>query len=252
MVGGLRGRPSMFRGSQGIPGTPPGRIALCPIPATLAPMRQRILIALAASLALAPPAAACSVEDGYRAPSGLELAERADAVILGVVEDGPSDGNQVWGADAASDPPMVVRVVSVLKGGPLPERIRLTGMLLPDHLSAPSHPLELQRAHPNAFAGSCTRFVFSRGSTILFFLEQRGGRLATADHPFARVAEDVASADARWVKAVRLYIEIAALPEAERGAALLARQATLRARTDDADAQAIADDIARQPRTPRR
>src|SRR5690606_39952216 len=41
--------------------------------------------ALAAPLALAAPAQACTVEAGYRAPTNLELAAHADAIVLGQV-----------------------------------------------------------------------------------------------------------------------------------------------------------------------
>jgi hypothetical protein len=55
----------------------------------------------------------------------------------------------------------------------------------------------------------------------------------------------VPSADARWVKAVRLYVEIATLPKNARRTALIAKRDALRTQTGDADALAIADDIDR-------
>lgn len=94
------------------------------------------------------------------------------------------------------------------------------------------------------------RTLFVRGSTILLFLRRSNGHLAAHWGPFSRYAEDVPSPGARWVRAVRLYIEVAALPPAERRAALVARQADLAARTGDADAQAIAADIGRHLRDP--
>jgi hypothetical protein len=93
------------------------------------------------------------------------------------------------------------------------------------------------------------RYVFRRGMLLLLFL-QRGddGQLGLATYPFARSAEDVPSADALWVRAVRLYVEIAALPPAERRAALIARRDALRAQAGDPDAALLAEDIDRQLR----
>lgn len=61
--------------------------------------------------------------------------------------------------------------------------------------------------------------------------------------PFSRWAEDVPGDDAPWLTAVRFYLEVMALPEAERAAALTDRRDTLRARRDDPVAQLLADDL---------
>lgn len=212
-------------------------------------MRRTLATALAGILlAAAQPAAACSVARDYRVPTNLELAERADAIMLAVVEDGPTDLDGMNGPE----PRLAVRLIATLKGGPLPERMLLSGMIAPERFAVPSNPNELEQAHPLAYIGGCVRYMFVRGSTVLFFLQQREGRLGPVGYPFARDAEDVPSENSRWVQAVRFYVEVAALPLPERRAALLARQAALRARTNDADAQAIADDIDRQLRGPNR
>ncbi len=212
-------------------------------------MKHRLLIALTGVLIVAAqPAIACSVSGDYRVPTNLELVERADAIMLAVVEDGPTDIDGMNGPE----PTLVVRPVATLKGGPLPERMRLGGMIASGNFAVQSNPEELEQAHPLAYIGGCTRYMYVRGSTVLFFLENFQGRMLQAGHPFTRSSEDVPSDNSRWVQAVRLYVEVAALPAPERRAALLARQAALRARTGDADAQAIVDDIDRQLSGPNR
>lgn len=206
-------------------------------------------LALAALLLVpASPAAACSVTDEYRVPTNLELVERADTILLGVVESGPTDADR-WQQERAA---LVVRPTLLLKGSALPSQLRLWGMIAPERFAVLSRPDELEQAHPLAYIGGCIRYMFVPGSTVLFFLQRREGELMPLFEPFARSAEDVPSADSRWVRAVRLYVEAAALPEAQRRPFLLARQAELRARTGDADALAIADDIDRQLRGPNR
>ena len=203
-----------------------------------------VSLGLAAGLIAASPAAACSVEPGYRAPSALEMAEQAEIVLLGIVESGPLEYDSRVGAA------VVVRPTALLKGASLPAEWRLSGTVAEEGYGVPSDPRELVYAHPQSFAGMCVRTLFVRGSTILLFLRRSNGHLVAHWGPFARHAEDVPSPDSRWVRAVRLYIEVAALPPAERRAALVARQAALAARTGDADAQAVAADIGRQLQDP--
>ncbi|MEA3017256.1 MAG: hypothetical protein QOI38_1978, partial [Sphingomonadales bacterium] len=42
----------------------------------------------------AAPAAACSVIEGYRVPTNLELAERADLILLGTAESATPGGDE--------------------------------------------------------------------------------------------------------------------------------------------------------------
>jgi len=204
-----------------------------------------LFLAAAASLPLvAAPAAACSVGPGYRVPTNLELAARADLILLGTAEE------EVPAAGDAHIGEVVVRPTLLLKGDALPAELRIHGYLSDDpRLVAPSNPRELYAPNPGALMGGCTRYIFRRGMLLLLFLERDGeGRLRLAPHPFARSAEDVPSPEAPWVRAVRLYVEIAALPEAERRAALAVRRDALRAASGDADAALLAEDIDRQIR----
>ncbi len=198
-------------------------------------------------LAAAPPAAACSVVDSYRVPTNLELTAQADMILLGTIERraGPSP------IRAPSRAMIVVRPTLLLKGAALPAEVRINGYLSDDPRDVvASDPRDLLYPNPGAMMGGCVRYIFRRGMQVVLFLERDmrdgEGRLRLAGSPFARSAEDVPSPDAPWVKAVRLYAEIAALPEGQRRAALIARRDALRTRTDDPDSALLAEDIDRQ------
>ena len=203
-----------------------------------------VALALTAPLLAAAPAAACSVAPTYRVPTNLELTQRADMILLGIAE------SDVESAGDFGDREVVVRPTVLLKGDALPAEVRIRGHLDDDpRLVAASNPRDLFNPNPGALIGGCTRYIFRRGMLLLLFLERDDeGRLRLAPHPFARSAEDVPSPDAPWVRAVRLYAEIAALPEAERRPALTARRDALRAETGDPDAALLAADIDRQLR----
>jgi hypothetical protein len=213
-------------------------------------MVRFLLSAAAAALLLAAPtqAHACSVAGSYRVPTNLELVERADTIVLATVErDDPAPTN---GMDLPPSMRMglIVRPTALLKGASLPGELRLRARLSDDPREVvASDPRDLLNPNPGALTGACTRYMFRQGMQLVLFLApDQGGRLQLAGHPFARSAEDVPSPDAAWVKAVRLYVEIAALPEGQRRAALLARRDALRAQTGDPDAALLADDIDRQ------
>jgi len=193
--------------------------------------------AVAASLA-ASPAAACSVVSTYRVPTNLELVERADTILLGTVE--REEGSE------RSIGEVIVRPTLLLKGPALPSEVRLHGYI-PDKAvpATRSDPNELLRVNPDALSGACNRYVFARGMQLVLFLERDGkGELRPSLPPFARAAEDVPGPDALWVRAVRLYVEIAALPAERRRAALIARRDALRA-SGGPDGALIAADIDR-------
>ena len=220
-------------------------------PAASLPVMRHILLAaagLAAPLLAAAPASACSVVSTYRVPTNLELVERADAIVLATIERA-----EVAPANGENRPPslrtsVIARPTLLLKGERLPAEVRIRGWLSDDPGQVvASNPRDLLNPNPGALSGACVRYVFREGMQLVLFLERDAqGQLRMASYPFARSAEDVPSADAPWVKAVRLYAEIAALPQAQRRAALVARRDALGARPDDPDAALLAGDIDRQ------
>lgn len=193
-----------------------------------------------AAIAASAPALACSVVSDYRVPTNLELVERADLILLGKIEGGTTKIGRM------NDQAMTVRPIAALKGNMPAGTIDIPGMIATGNFAVPSNPRELEQAHPLSYIGGCTRYMFVDGSTVLFFLENRDGKLAPSGNPFSRWAEDVPSLDAPWAKAVRIYATVAALPGDQRQAALIAERDALLARKDDPDAQLIAADIDRQ------
>jgi hypothetical protein len=185
---------------------------------------------------------ACSPVLGYRVPTNLELTELADVILVGVAEKHtPSTEEHDLGE-------IVIRSVDVLKGGLPSGEVRIRGMLTEEpRFVIASNPKELYEPNPGTLIGGCTRYAFKRGMLLVLFLKRgTDGKLHLASYPFARSAEDVPSPDAPWVKAVRLYAEIAALPRDQRKAALKARRDALLVQADDPDAALLAKDISRQ------
>ncbi len=204
-------------------------------------MRPLPTLAGLALLAAAPfPALACSLAPGYRVPTNLELVERADLILLGTVTEGDFE------PDGTSQQMIAVEPVEALKGAMPSSPIALPAMIATDADIQLSNPYELRDAHPQSLAGACVRYVFPRGSRVLFFLGRQDGAWHEAGGPFSRWAEDVLTDDAPWLQAVRFYIDVAKLPEEDRPAALAARRSELGALGDDPVAQLLAADIDRQ------
>ena len=210
-------------------------------------MTRLPLLAAALVLACAPgAAAACSVGQGYRVPSNLELVEQAETIVLARVvgatrdEDGDAFANTV-----------VIRPLAAIKGELPQGDIALPGMGLAQGRSAQlgmlSNPFEFVQAHPVSYMGACIRTVFPLGTTVLAFLRTgHEGMWAPAGDAFSRWAEDVPGRDAPWVGLVRLYVRAAALPEGARAALLDGERSAMLARADDPVAQLMAADVARQ------
>lgn len=214
---------------------------------------HKVLKFLAAlSVAAASPSIACSVVKDYRVPTNLELASKADVILLARVESGSTKFT------SPTDMAMTVTPIEVLKGDvPIGKPLILPGSLAEPRFAVLSNPLELEAAHPLAYIGGCTRYMFVRGATVLFFLTpaeklfdgdemppQMKGMLVQAGGAFSRWAEDVLSADSPWVRATRIYIKAAALPADQQKALLVAERDRLRA--GDQESKVIADDIDRQ------
>jgi hypothetical protein len=202
-------------------------------------MRNLLFLAALALLASPLPAAACSVAAGYSVPTNLELVENADLILLATVEDGTADPR------SADEMRIRIRPLAALKGTIPAGSITLPGAML-DGAAELSNPYDLEQAHPQSFAGACIRYAFPRGSRVLFFLRAEGDGWVPSARPFSRWAEDVPTDEAPWLAAVRFYAEVAALPEAGRKTALVARRDALRARIDSPVAQLLAKDIDRQ------
>jgi hypothetical protein len=207
-------------------------------------MKTSPLLLAFALLLPSAPAAACSVGSGYHRPTNLELTEQADTILLGRVESHVPDDDHGIGLHSLGK--VVVRPLILLKGPELPAEVRISGYFPREgQLAERSDPADLDRPNRNTMAGGCIRYLFDKDMLVVLFFKRRNGALDLAGNAFARSAEDVPSTDAPWVKIVRLYVEIAALPAKERRSALIERRDRLR-QSSDADSKLLADDIDRQ------
>ncbi|KTE24645.1 MULTISPECIES: hypothetical protein [unclassified Sphingopyxis] len=205
---------------------------------------MRFLLPTLAALAClaAQPAAACSPVPGYRVPTNMELTAGADLILLATV----TGGVAIDDADGPDGVRIDLRPVAALKGDLASAPTSLDIALATGRFALPSNPYELVDAHPLAYIGGCTRYMVPLGSRLLFFLDRHEQRWIPAGGPFSRWAEDVLTDDAPWLAAVKFYLEVQALPEGERSAALSARGDELRKQPLDPVAQLLADDIDRQ------
>ena len=211
---------------------------------------RTIIPAVAIFSVAAQPVLACSVSPSYRVPTNLELAADADLVMLGKVEAGAT---RIEGPDME----MTVTPIAALKGELPPKPIKLPGMIAEKRFAVLSNPRELEQAHPLAYIGGCTRYMFIKGATVLFFLKpaekafdgavpaELKGRWMPADDAFSRWAEDVPGENSPWVRASRIYIAATALPKEKQRQMMVVERDKLRA-AGDSESKLIADDIDRQ------
>ncbi|MXP30092.1 hypothetical protein GRI58_14885 [Porphyrobacter algicida] len=189
-------------------------------------------------------AQACSVVKDYRVPTNLELVGKT-ALILRARVVGEVKGDGMW------DSKLVVEPIAALKGTMPSGRVEIAGAVLvpqPDKrgFGVLSNPYELESAHPLSYIGGCIRYMFPRGTTALFFLDQRDGQWIPAGGPFSRWGEDVLSDDAPWMQMVRFYAKVLAAPQDQRKPMLEAERDRLRSQADDPVAALMANDIDRQ------
>lgn len=225
-----------------------GASALASVPGRTArgPVRLWMPLVLALGTAAAfpaLPAAACSLAAGYVAPTNLELAASAHAVVLAeVVGDA-----EIEAQNPQDQQGIRLRPLRMLKGLMPQDALILPGMALAaDPGWEASDPLELAAPHVDSYSGSCIRHRFAPRQVALFFLKREDGFWRPAGAAYSRWAEDVASEDAPWLALAGHYIHAARLPADQQRALLEDEEEALRAREDDVTAQLMADDIARQ------
>jgi hypothetical protein len=204
-------------------------------------------------LSLALPGSAtqaCSLPPDYDGPeTNFELAEQADVILIGkLTTDTPNqDGTRR----------LSVAPTELIKGRLPAGSLAISGTLSNEifwqdgknyrFVVNPSNPWDIWRHHPLASSGSCSRTVFARGAMLLLFFRQEEGQLVWFNPAFARGAEDVLGSDDLWVKAIRLYSAIAALPKSQRRSSLeKARDTAKKTQYSDPKSLLLADDIERQ------
>lgn len=201
-------------------------------------------------LPIASGAGACSVADNYRVPTTLQLAEQADVVVLARVADGgtvPSESTPFAGMRKALLIPFAALKGSYENGLIQFDDARLSNERMP---AAPSDPRNLVDANADVFSGSCNRWVFKQGMIVVSFLKRSGNKLFPIRAPFSRALEDVPFPDALWVKAVRLYVRIAAVPLVRRHKEMQHERDLMAIKLDDPDARLLALELDRALHSP--
>jgi hypothetical protein len=204
--------------------------------------------------AVCSDAQACSVVPSYRVPTTLELVEQADAIVLArVVDNGPSafePFRRVGGRLARLVP------FATLKGDYLGRQVDFpdASLELPSAglRVTPSDPRNLVDPNPDVFSGSCSRYVFRKGMIVVAFLKKGGKGFVPLAPPFSRSLEDVPTANALWVKAVRIYGAIAAKPKPLRKKEMRRRRDYLKHELDDPDSRLLALELDRALQNPKR
>ena len=203
-------------------------------------------IIVVALLALVTPsvAKACSVVGDYRVPTNLELTGQSELIIRGRVV-GEIQGDSSW------DGKLLVEPLEPLKGDMPNGTIEISGArLMPTTdergFGVLSNPYQLEAAHPLSYIGGCIRYMFPKGTTVLFFLERDKGEWHSSGGPFSRWAEDVLETDAPWLRLSRFYASVPTDDATRRKAALEAERDRLLKLSDDPVAALMAQDVERQ------
>ncbi len=197
-------------------------------------------IAFLLALTIVRPVHACSVVSEYRVPTTLELVDRAEAIVLArVVDGGPKTDT---GLKVAQLVPF-----ALLKGPALPSDIHFERAVLSnaEFKAVASDPRNLVDANPDAFSGGCNRHIFDKGMIIVAFLQRHEGRLMPDGSAFSRSLEDVPSPESLWVKAVKLYVQIAELPKSQRRKEMRRLRGYLGMQIEDADSRLLALELHR-------
>lgn len=189
-------------------------------------------------------AQACSLVSDYRVPTNLELTGQSELILRGRVI-GEVEGENSW------DGKLLVEPFEALKGEMPKGTVEISGVGLvpmPDErgFGLLSNPYQLEAAHPLSYIGGCIRYMFPKGTTVLFFLEEREGEWRPSGGPFTRWAEDVLGTDAPWIRLSRFYASVPTDDATRRKAVLEAERDRLWKLSDDPVAALMAQDIERQ------
>ena len=84
---------------------------------------------------------------------------------------------------------------------------------------------------------------------VVAFLKRDGANFVPSGPAFSRNLEDVPAPDSLWVKAVKVYVEIASKPKRERRAAMKRERDRLKNQVEDADARLLAQELDRALRS---
>lgn len=200
----------------------------------------QVALALLYAVFSSGEAIACSPVKNFRVPTNLELIERADAIIIGRVEDGgPNENFDVRNARLV--------VIESIKGPMLTSNTDLiVGSLSSDrYKTTVSDPRNIADPNPEVFYGGCSRQVFDKGMIVVAFLRKTENGFGLDRSLFSRTLEDVPSLNALWVKTIKAYLQIVVLPKKKRRKEMELLLGTLSGNIDDADSRLISHELER-------
>ena len=190
---------------------------------------------------------ACSLREGYTSPTTSQLVDEADLIVLAEVV-GQKEYDPEYGMGE-----VIVHPTTLIKGNELPDQLAFSGMLANNIVdnggrkfrlgpATPSAPLNLLIPHPEGGSGSCNRYTYNKGMTLLLFVTREGQDFRVIQAPFSRSLEDVPSKNAPWVRAVENYVSLSNLPTPARDDAYVTKAAELR-RLGTPTSLALADEL---------
>lgn len=172
-----------------------------------AALGRAALAAILGTVGSVTPTLACSLVEGAALPTNYELVRAADAIVLAHAEPLPGSRERLR------------FVVDETLAGSFPEKT-LTLPAYGDFAGA-SEPDDFARARPGAYSGGCIAADYRLGGSYVLLLADGPAGWDLERVAFARVNEEVPSAHAPWVEAVRAYAAIARLGDYEREKAAL-------------------------------
>ena len=210
---------------------------------------MRWLLALLIALFASHPAAACSVEEGYKVPTNFELVQKAKVIVLARVKNAPSGLDEM----SFDKPQVTLEPIRFLKGQAPAEHLLLLGWQVPADMSGGLRGVPtvttLSQSHWSSGIGGCIRQFYEPGEFVVAFFEENakarevtGLDLFEIFEPFARVVETVDGPNDLWVRAVERYVGLLDGPPEKLNDRIKTAVAELQA-IDAPEAKAMAADL---------
>lgn len=208
-------------------------------------------VAVMAALGWAGQSAACSPDPRYRykQPTNFDLVQMADAIVVARATDQRISRIKEKEFPIVGNDAVHFSINGVLKG-PAPHEFDADGAVFanrtPWKTVPPSDPKELMAANAQAYEGACIRLLFTKGQSYVVFLSKRRDDVWDELHwPFTRVNEDYFGERSLWIRTIRDYLAVQALPEGWPQHRALERLLKARQAEATPDGKAEAEDIRR-------
>lgn len=209
---------------------------------------RALMIWLIGSILFAMPAAACSVDEGYKIPTNFELVQKAEVIVLAHVKEVPPS----WKPDNAggAQPGLVtLEPLLFLKGSAPAADLGLIGWQAPENWSGLPTPTTLAQSHFSAGLGACIRQFYQSGELVVAMFENdpkmaqyTGRKLNQIASPWARAVETVDTPEDVWVNAVETFLALQKGPAGELSNRIKAKIDEL-SKQDTPQAEAIVSEL---------